>query len=164
MQEVAEAAGMARSTLYRYYASRDEVLIALVQRDMLDMATLLQKRLARFSDPAEHLVEGLVIAIHDIPKRPLLNAVFATDEASRVRRAVWNSSAIVELGESFMADVITPARELNLLSEDVSPEVLVEWVYRILISYLTLPSNHLRSKKQLRATLHALLVPVILKR
>ena len=42
-------------------------------------------------------------------------------------------------------------------------EVLIEWVYRILLSFLTLPSNWVKGRSQLRATLHALLIPVLLK-
>ena len=41
--------------------------------------------------------------------------------------------------------------------------MLVEWVYRVLLSFLTLPSNWIKSDQQLRATLHALLVPVLLR-
>jgi AcrR family transcriptional regulator len=163
MKEVAAAAGVARSTLYRYFPSRDDMLIAVIQRDMLDMASAMNRKLQRYPDPADHLVEGLIIAIEEIPKRPLLNAVFAADESSRARRAVWNSKSIVSLGEGFMQDVITPAVEQGLLQETTSPEILIEWVYRIMISFLTLPSNFIRNRKQLRATLHALLIPVILK-
>ncbi len=163
MKEVAQAAGVARSTLYRYFPTRDDVLIAVIKRDMLDMASAMNRKLRRYPDPADHLVEGLIIAIEEIPRRPLLNAVFGADEASRVRRTVWNSAAIVGLGEDFMQDVITPAVEHGLLQDTTSPEILIEWVYRVLISFLTLPSNFVRNRKQLRATLRALLIPVILK-
>ena len=47
-------------------------------------------------DPADHIVEGLVLAIEEIPKQPLLNQVFAGDNNSPARRAVWNSPAIVD--------------------------------------------------------------------
>ena len=38
MREVAQAAGVARSTLYRYFASRDDVLVSVIHREMLSMA------------------------------------------------------------------------------------------------------------------------------
>lgn len=163
MKDIAHAAGVARSTLYRYFPTRDAMLIAVIEREMLEMAATMKRKLKAYTRPADHLVEGLVIAIDEIPKRPLLNAVFAADEASRVRRVVWNSDTIVKLGEDFLADVITPAIEQNLLQDTAAPEVLAEWVYRILISFLTLPSNYVRNRKQLRTTLHGLLIPVILK-
>jgi hypothetical protein len=45
----------------------------------------------------------------------------------------------------------------------VQPQILIEWVYRVLLSFLTLPSNWIENDDQLRATLHALLVPVLLR-
>jgi AcrR family transcriptional regulator len=162
MGDIAEAAGIARSTLYRYFPTRDEVLVAVIRTDMMSMAEFMQDRLARVSDPADHIVEGLVLAIEEIPRQPLLNQVFAGDNNSRARRLVWNSPAIVELGNQLMQDVIGPALAGDKLNRQVKPEVLVEWVYRTLLSFLTLPSNTVKGRRELRATLHALLIPVLL--
>ena len=62
-----------------------------------------------------------------------------------------------------MDHVVGPASVAGLLQDTAPPEVLVEWVYRLLLSFLTLPSNVIGSEEELRATLHALLVPVLLK-
>jgi hypothetical protein len=76
---------------------------------------------------------------------------------------IWSSNAIVSFGEELMDHVIQPARDANLLQDGVRPEILIEWVYRLLLSFLTLPSNWVKNDAQLRTTLHALLVPVLLK-
>ena len=107
--------------------------------------------------------EGLLLAIEGIPKRPILNAMFAADEETRSRRSVWNSPMIVDLGMGFMHGFISAAHQQQKLQENVSPEIMTEWVYRILLSFLTLPSNWIKSKRALRATLRALLLPVLLK-
>ena len=163
MKEVAAEAGVARSTLYRYYPGRDELLVATVKREMEALNSLILKRLAKQKSPEDMVVEGLILAIQEIPRRPLLKAVFASEEDSRARRVVWSSDVIIRFGEQLMDHVITPAREAGLLQDAVGPEVLVEWVYRLLLSFLTLPSNWVKTDDQLRATLHALLVPVLLK-
>jgi hypothetical protein len=62
-----------------------------------------------------------------------------------------------------MDDVIKPAQDAGILQDAVRPEILVEWVYRLLLSFLTLPSNWISSDAQLRTALHALLVPVLLR-
>ena len=121
------------------------------------------KRLAVHTQPADLLVEGLILAIKDIPRQPLLKAVFASDEDAQARRTIWGSDIIVSFGEELMANVVRPALDANLLRTEVPPEVLVEWVYRVLLSFLTLPSNAIGSDAQLRTTLHALLVPVLLR-
>jgi len=120
MQEVADCAGMARSTVYRYFPGRDDLLVATIKGEMEQLN-------------------------------------------KRLRHAIWSSDVIVRFGEEVMDHVISPARDAGLLQDAVRPEILVEWVYRLLLSFLTLPSNWVRSDAQLRATLHALLVPVLLK-
>jgi AcrR family transcriptional regulator len=163
MQEVADCAGVARSTVYRYFPGRDDLLVATIKGEMEQLNTRLRKRLAKYPHPADQVVEGMIVAIKEVPRRPLLRAVFASDEDSRARRAIWSSDVIVRFGEELMDHVISPARDAGLLQDAVRPEVLVEWVYRLLLSFLTLPSNWVRTDAQLRATLHALLVPVLLK-
>lgn len=163
MKEVAASAGIARSTLYRYFPGRDDLLVATIKEEMVEVNARIRSKLAAFSSPADQVVEGLIVAIKEVPRRPLLRVVFASGEDSRARGVIWGSDVIVSFGEELMDHVISPARDAGLLQDAVPPEVLVEWVYRLLLSFLTLPSNWVRSDAQLRATLHALLVPVLLK-
>ncbi len=163
MAEVAAAAGMARSSLYRHFPGRDEVLVAVIRREMEELNEVIGAALVEYSEPPDMLVEGLLLALREIPARPLLRAVFASDEDARARRAVWTSRAIVTFGEELMSGVIEPALAAGLLQTRVAPEVMVEWVYRVLLSFLTLPSNTVVGEAQMRDTLHALLVPVLLR-
>lgn len=163
MKEVAATAGVARSTLYRYFPGRDDLLIATIMGEMVDINESIRKRLAKYPDPADQVVEGLIVAIKEIPRRPLLHEVFASEEGSRARRVIWSSNVIVSFGEDLMAHVIGPAQDTGLLQDAVRPEIMVEWIFRLLLSFLTLPSNWIKSDAQLRTTLHALLVPVLLK-
>ena len=95
----------------------------------------------------------------------LLAATGDSDPATAIALSVVSLLVlvVVRFGEELMDHVIRPARDAGLLQDAVRPEVLVEWVYRLLLSFLTLPSNWVRTDAQLRATLHALLVPVLLK-
>lgn len=163
MQDIAKQAKVARSTIYRYYATADELLLALITTEMRDVNQQLGKKLARFERPEDTIVEGLLIAIKTIPRHPLLSQVFAGDDGSALRQKVWNSPAIVALGNDLMATVMQTALAHGQLQRAVRSEVLIEWVYRILLSFLSLPSNWIKTEKQLRETLHTLLIPVLLK-
>lgn len=163
MKEVAARAGVARSTVYRYFPGRDELLVATVKLEMEALNTKIRKQQLTFHTPAELVVEGLMLAIKEVPKRPLLRTVFASEEDSRARRVIWSSDVIVGFGEDLMDHVVGPAQKAGILQDAVGPEILVEWVYRLLLSFLTLPSNWIQNDAQLRATLHALLIPVLLK-
>ena len=163
MKEVAEAAGLARSTVYRYFPNRDELLVSIIKIEMEALNRHIRRKLEKFPDPADQLVEGLILAIREIPRRSLLEAVFVSAEGGRARDVIWRSDVIVRFGEELMNHVVIPAREVDLLQDAVRPEILVEWVYRLLLSFLTLPSNWITSDAELRTTLRALLVPVLLK-
>ncbi len=163
MRDVANRAGIARSTLYRYFPGRDELLVAVIMEEMLDVNDAIRGELAHYREPADQVVEGLLLALREIPRRPLLHAVFASEDGSRARQVIWSSDIIVRFGEEMMDHVVRPAQASGLLQDAVAPEVLVEWVYRLLLSFLTLPSNRIEGDAQLRTTLHALLVPVLLK-
>lgn len=129
---------------------------------MQAMNQQLQKKLTRYQTPADKIVEGLILAIRAIPEHPLLSRVFVQDEGGMLRRSLWNSPALVELGVNLMGTVLQEARERGQLQQTVASEVLVEWVYRILLSFISLPSNWIKTDKALRTTLRALLIPVLL--
>ncbi|MFT4823014.1 MAG: TetR/AcrR family transcriptional regulator [Halioglobus sp.] len=163
MREVAIAAGVARSTLYRYFPGRDDVLVSTIKLEMEIANTWISEQLGQFDQPADFIVEGLLLALDYIPNQPLLKAVFASDQDAAARRIIWRSDIIVSFGEELMFNVVRPAQDAKLLQCQVSAEVMVEWVYRVLLSFLTLPSNSITDKDHLRASLHALLVPVLLR-
>jgi AcrR family transcriptional regulator len=75
--------GIARSTLYRYFPGRDELLIATVKEEMLTLNGFIRERLDVKLEPAHQVVEGLLLAIREIPHRPLLATVFESEEGSR---------------------------------------------------------------------------------
>jgi hypothetical protein len=70
------------------------------------------------------IVEGLILAIREIPQRPLLNAVFASDEDARARRVVWSSQLIVCFGEELLAKVMLPALDAGILQDKVRLETV----------------------------------------
>lgn len=163
MKEVSQDAQVARSTLYRYFASKDEVLIAVIKSEMEVANEAIISQLTHISTPADMMVESLLIAFKEVPKRPLLKTVFASDDDPKARRVIWESNIIIELGDHLLEQFIKPAMTLGVLRNEVKPEVMAEWIFRILLSFLTLPSNWIKSDDEMRATLRALLVPVLLR-
>lgn len=163
MKEVSQTAQVARSTLYRYFASKDDVLIAVIKQEMASANETISIKLAKFSQPADLLVEGLILSFKEIPKRPLLHAIFVSDEDIKARRVIWGSNTIHEFADHLLDNFITPAVELGIMQDKAKPEVMAEWIYRILLSFLTLPSNWIKTDKQMREVLHLMLMPVLLR-
>jgi len=163
MKEVAQTANVARSTLYRYFATKDELLVTVIKQELIDLGDSIICSLERFDNPSDTLVEGLLISLQRIPQNPLLKAALASDEDVNARRIIWESDTILDLVNHMLENFIRPSVELKILQDQVRPEIMTEWIYRILLSYLTLPSHFMKTEDELRATLHSLLIPVMLR-
>ena len=77
MQEVAEAAGVSRGTLYRYFPSKEHVLAAAAEYDGQRFSTGLDDALAAARDPADRITAFMAYSFDFIrthPCRPLFES------------------------------------------------------------------------------------------
>jgi AcrR family transcriptional regulator len=63
MGDIAKSMGLARNSLYRYYASKDHILVAVMKRDMAPIAGRIAELEERFTDPAERIDAWLELQI-----------------------------------------------------------------------------------------------------
>ena len=163
MAEVSKIAGIARSTLYRYFSTKEEVLAEVIKTEIIDANSVVNTRLVHCIDPAEYIVDGFIIALKEIPQRKLLYSILLSDNDSMAKKVLWNSDVILKFGQDMIQRVIEPALANQQLEDKVSPEILIEWMYRILLSFLTMPSQRIQTDEEIRTVLKALLIPVLFK-
>jgi len=60
VQEVADEAGQSLRTLYQYFASKDDLLLAVFEEAMRTHARILRSAIAGFTDPEERLAAALI--------------------------------------------------------------------------------------------------------
>jgi len=63
MDDIAGAVGLARNSLYRYYANKDFILLACVERDMATYLTEMEQMGSLHADPAERIDAWLDLQI-----------------------------------------------------------------------------------------------------
>jgi AcrR family transcriptional regulator len=63
MGDIAKSMGLARNSLYRYYPSKDHILVAVLQRDMAPFVVQIRDLEDRISDPAERINAWLDLQI-----------------------------------------------------------------------------------------------------
>jgi AcrR family transcriptional regulator len=63
VQEVADEAGQSLRTLYQYFESKDDLLLAVFEEAMRTYAVLIEQSISRLDDPLERLAGAMVAAV-----------------------------------------------------------------------------------------------------
>jgi AcrR family transcriptional regulator len=162
IKDVAQAAELSRATIYRQFGNRDGLLLAVAIRDAEGTARDAEIYLREFDDVASWLVEGMLFCLREIPKRPVLAQFLAPQEFGAASRLILTSERMLAIGSEILRPMFEPARRAGLLQHDLELEALMEWVLRILMSYLAVPGPASRAEEELRNLLQGLLLPAVL--
>lgn len=163
MEDVAKWAGMSRATVYRYFKNRDELLMGVVEREARRTAEQIELELRSIHDPGEYIVEGILVALAEIPRRPALSMLFAADAVGVTSRLLLTSERLVGIALELVLPVIEPASKNGLLRENVEIGSMMEWIFRIIGSYLMVPSALAHGEEEMRVLLRTMLLPALLR-
>jgi len=162
IEDVAQASGLSRATVYRQFGSRDALLLAVAAREAERVAAEAEVYLRRFDDVGSWIVEGMLFCLREIPTRPVLAQFLAPHELGAASRMLLTSDRMLAIGSEILRPMFEPARREGLLHEGLELDSLMEWVLRILMSYLAVPGPPSRSEDDLRKLLRALLLPAVM--
>jgi AcrR family transcriptional regulator len=162
IEDVAQASGLSRATIYRQFGNRDGLLLAMATRDAERTAVDAELFLQRFDDVGSWLVEGILFCLREIPKRPVLSQFLVPHELGAASRMVLTSDRMLAIGAEILRPMFEPARRAGLLQQNLELDSLIEWVLRILMSYLAVPGPPSRSEEDLRQLLGGMLLPAAL--
>lgn len=152
---VAAEAGVSRPTVYRYLADRQALIEATLMHAGRDLAERLRARLRRLATPAEMAVEAMCFVLQEIPREPVLGAMWteaaldagAVAGITRPPALAWSRDALQDL---------VRAAGWSRQTADEAVEVML----RMLLSLLAAPEPR-RSDAGLRAFLLRRLVPAL---
>ncbi len=162
VEDVAQAAGVSRATVYRQVGNRDALVLAVAVRDAERTAAEAVAELRGFDSIGDWIVEGLLFCLREIPRRPVLGALVAPREVGAASRMVLTSSRLIEIGSSVLRPIFERARADGLLRADVELDAFMEWILRILLSYLAAPGPEDRTEADMRRLLRQMLLPAVL--
>jgi AcrR family transcriptional regulator len=160
--DVAQAAGLSRATIYRQFGNRDGLLLAVAARDAERTASDAEFYLQQFDDVGSWIVEGMLFCLREIPKRPVLSQFLAPQEFGAASRLILTSERMLAIGAEMLRPIFEPARRECLLQQGLELDSLMEWVLRILMSYLAVPGPAARTEEDFRQLLGRLLLPAVL--
>jgi len=163
MEDVARGAGMSRASVYRHFSNRDDLLMSVVEREAHRTKAIIEERLRGIEHPGDYIVEGILLALAEIPKRPTLAMLHTPDAVGLTSSLLLNSERLAAVALEIVLPVIEPAREEGLLRENVDVNLMIEWIYRLIDSYLSVPSATARTDDELREQLRTMLLPALLR-
>lgn len=150
---VARRAGVSRPTVYRHFASRDDLLRQTVLRAATGFADGLRARIEPIDRPEHRALEAVGIAVAELPAHPVLGAA-ARAFPTRAARAVVSPEALA-IGRRALEPLIAAAG-WNDVEALESVEVLLRWS----VSLAAAPGRG-RDDPELRRFLARRLLPAI---
>jgi len=156
MGEVARSSGYCRATIYRYFASKDELVGAAYVAGVESLAGSFREQIRRYDDPGEQLVEGLLTLVAYVRGHLEIRGEFLPGAHAERMRGMSERAR----GEMAQA-LVRPILEVLPLTFENEEEQrrLALWLRAIVLSLVAGALSELGSLDEARAMLRSFVVP-----
>ncbi len=160
VEDVALAAGVSRATAYRYVSGRDEVILAVLMRELGRLAERIRQRSARSTDVRATVITEILYAVRSVRRNDKLLALLAPDRLglptiTGAHEAVW------EFCSTRLLPLVEGAQARGLIGAGVDARDLVEFLLRLGFSLLVVDGPAPRSDSRERAFVAAVVRPLL---
>jgi AcrR family transcriptional regulator len=161
IDDVAREAKVSRSTVYRYFDGRGDLLVAAYLRES-DAVNEKVKVLMRQPGPfADRVVTAILRSINAVRSGRYLPLMLTPEGALLASKAVTASSAFYESSKATMEPFLEAAKAAGEVHADVALDDFTEWTLRIIFSFAMIEGPTKRDAKSLRRLLDTFLVPAL---
>ena len=161
LDSVADRAGLHRSSIYRYFDSKEELVTAVAVRASLRLGRRVIDRLGDDAPPERFFVEGLVIALSELAEDPVLRSLMAPTSSEAMARV--GGRALTEGIRPLVEPVFADAERLGILRPGVAPDDALRWLQIVAVGLLRAPGIP-AERDDLAALLEQMLVPALFAR
>ena len=132
MDDIAEAAGISRKTLYRVFDDRPKLVQAVLLSRWAIIAKKLQSRIAKAKSFEEALLEGSVVAVAGIQKDKLANDIVhkATDHTLE-QFMLHGNEQVRQANQHIWQDAIDEGRKAGAIKKSLSDDRIIEIIASI---------------------------------
>ncbi len=132
--EVATVAGVGRATIFRRFASKDDLFERALTREITTLLDTLAARLATIEDPTEQVAAGFALCL-DLHRHPLLT----TSPTELLQALTHGDRAPITLAHARITAHIAHAQSKNQLPQG-NPSAQADALIHITLGYLLTPS------------------------
>lgn len=160
LEDVAEAAGTTRMTVYRHVGSRNDLLTTLLLRASNDLARELRVVLERDASFEERIVDSVVLMVASVRSAPYLTAVTAAANPSTAWPQIDPEGRFVEAVFQFFRPYFDAAEGEVRFRAPVDESL--DWLMRQVLSMLTIDARGETDLDEVRRLVRTFVVPSIL--
>lgn len=160
---VARRAGLARVTVYRRFANKQDLMRAVVLREARRAMVLMVRAAEHRLTVQERVVEGFVTGVTLARTSPLLTRLVDSEPETVLPVLTTDSKFVLTFLRDFLADQLrrspTPPASPAITDPDAAAEVMI----RLALSFFLAPHSciPLDNEDDLRAFAHTFLVPLL---
>lgn len=158
LDSVGEAVGLHRSSVYRYFDSKEDLLTAVVLQATLRLAAEVVESLGVSARADQFLVDGLAMAMARIASEPVHRSLMAPASEAMTR---VGARALTEGLRPLVEPMFVAAAERGVLREGVTTEDALRWLLIVATGLFRAP-DVVPGVDELTRLLELMLVPVLL--
>jgi AcrR family transcriptional regulator len=162
VDNIAKKAAVARITVYRRFANRDELLAAVAVREGTRLFERVDAVIAEQGSTADQLVEGFVTIFHAVRTHPLVKRTLASEPDVAVAWLTAQAGPIIGLARDYLAAHLADAqRRRRLAAFDQRP--VAELIVRLAASFVLTADSciPMKTNDDVRAFARTYLLPMI---
>lgn len=148
IEEVAQRAGCSRATVYRYVADKDELVREVLVRMARVRSARIERDLAKVTDPAEAIAEGVLRTVEAIRKEWWYEALEGHGATAAVARVGGGPRAFTEIATPLVAPFLDRVAATGRLRDDITAEEATEWLVVVTVGLLTMDMPGERSRAE----------------
>ncbi|MCG5214293.1 TetR/AcrR family transcriptional regulator [Streptosporangium sp. KLBMP 9127] len=158
MEEVARRAGVSRITVYRRFPRRDDLVEAVIMRELRGFLAAFDAVVSPLPTLEEQLVEGFVVTLRHVRGHPLLTRVLADEPDLLLPYLTVGAGPGLDLATDFL---IERAARFGVPAEEAAP--VAETCVRLALSFVLTPGGRvpLGEEEQARRFARSCLVPLL---
>lgn len=162
MSDIIAESGLARTTVYRHFKVRDDIISQLVLRDIDYLAAQLDSIRDQHRDDIEReIAEVIYFALSEIVQRPLLNALFTQDPVLLNKLGLTNNG-VMQYIQRAVQPVFNKLKSEGRLRKGITLEEYAEWNGRFAMSFVLAPYAHQGDPKKMRRYIRNFILPSLL--